>query len=508
MSGRAIIKDDTSRIKYELELFLLSGESQLYEDGRLIASIAAANCAAEISFGKLILSAWGDGWSRSWRVVSCEVAPEALLLQCTKQMGRTECRVELRRGQLDDKAAQSRAEFAEKIAAMIESSFAHLKVERAVTARDDLRHFSGVHTRLVIKERNQSIAAVAVSERESQSDIDAALAAGIIWLDALRRKNQSINRLMIFAPRERATTIATRLTAVQVRGASVSLYEVNEAERSIEPVAPFDQGDLDDRMRRAARRAEWPRKRAFSPEIAALVDSVVGLAPDLIETSSRAGRIAFSIRGLQFARASINRKLIEFGLSEPKQKLDDANQLELASLVAEIITSRQPDSESRNDLIFRAQAEAWLESIIRRDITAIDPALDPRFVYSQVPAYRGNKRSFIDLLAATRAGQLVVIELKVAEDAEFPFQGLDYWLRVEWHRARGDFERRGYFKGLKIADAAPLVYLVAPLFRFHATTKLVAGSIAARAPVYRIGINEDWRSRVRVLLNERLNPEE
>jgi hypothetical protein len=174
-------------------------------------------------------------------------------------------------------------------------------------------------------------------------------------------------------------------------------------------------------------------------------------------------------------------------------------------LVSEIIVKRDAGSDFRNDPIFRSQSERWLESITRRDVSVIDASLDGRYSYSQVPAYRGQQRSYIDLLAVTREGRLVVIELKVAEDSEFPFQGLDYWLRVEWHRLRDDFLRRGYFKGVTLADAAPMIYLVAPLFRFHATTRLIAGSISDRAPVYRIGINEDWRAGVRVLLSERLN---
>jgi len=97
------------------------------------------------------------------------------------------------------------------------------------------------------------------------------------------------------------------------------------------------------------------------------------------------------------------------------------------------------------------------------------------------------------------------MELKVSEETEFPFQALDYWLRVEWHRARNDFHRRGYFEGLSLIDAPPLLYLVAPLFRFHETTKLLAGSIRERVPVYRIGINEDWRNGVHVLMRERMN---
>jgi hypothetical protein len=185
--------------------------------------------------------------------------------------------------------------------------------------------------------------------------------------------------------------------------------------------------------------------------------------------------------------------------------LDLSNQSRLERLVSEIIAKRDADSDDRNDQIFRAQSERWLESLIRRDVSVIDASLDSRYVYSQVPAYRGEQRSFIDLLAVTREGRLAVIELKVAEDSEFPFQGLDYWLRVEWHRLRGDFQRRGYFEGIKLADAAPVLYLVAPLFRFHATTRLLASQLSERVPVYRIGINEDWRAGVRALLTERLN---
>lgn len=506
MTGRITFPiEDLSRIKYELELFMLSGSFSLYEDEQFISTIQPNHTAADISYSKLILSCWGEGWSRSWRVVGCEAATGRLRLQCTKQMGRAPCTLELARGQTTGRADLTRAGFALKLAAIIESSFAGWRVERAMTARYNQHHLSGVHARFVINERGRTIAAIGIGERESQSNIDAALGAGIIWLDFLRRKKTSVNRLAIFAPRHRAATIATRLTAVRASGASISLYEVDEAERIIMPVAAFDQGDLSDRLRQAAMRARWPRERTLSPEIIALVDGIRRIAPDLIESRQRGRWVLLSIRGLEFARISIARNRIEFGPGESKERLDLSNQYRLAQLVSEIVAKRNADSDYRNDMVFRAQSERWLESIIRRDVSAIDASLDSRFVYSQVPAYRGEQRFFIDLLAVTREGRLVVIELKVAEDPEFPFQGLDYWLRVEWHRLRGDFQRRGYFQGVELAPAAPLIYLVAPLFRFHATTSLIASSICERAPVYRIGINEDWRAGVRALLTERLN---
>jgi hypothetical protein len=188
-----------------------------------------------------------------------------------------------------------------------------------------------------------------------------------------------------------------------------------------------------------------------------------------------------------------------------RKRLGSGNWGELQRLIWRIISERTPHSEDRNGDIYRAQSERWLESIIKNRADVIDPNIDSRHVYCQVPACRGEERTYIDLLAATRSGRLVVIELKTAEDSDFPFQGLDYWMRVNWHAQRGDFQRRGYFRGLALSDEPPLLYLVAPLFRFHSTTALIAGAVSEQVPLYRIGINEDWRAGVRVLLRERLN---
>ena len=295
-----------------------------------------------------------------------------------------------------------------------------------------------------------------------------------------------------------------RLTAISP-SINILLFRINETKGVIDSVSPFDQGDLNDSFRKAARRAHWPRPGMLPPDCAMLVESVRRLAPDHIEAHHRGAWVTLSIRGLEVARVWINRRRVAFGIGEARVKLNHQNEHELERLIQETITRRRPEAAFRNEMVFRFQPERWLEAIISRDVTALDATLDPRFVYSQVPTYRGEQRTFIDLLAVTREGRIVVMELKVSEESEFPFQALDYWLRVEWHRARNDFHRRGYFEGLNLIDAPPLLYLVAPLFRFHETTKLIAGAIHERVPVYRIGINEDWRTGVRVLMRERMN---
>lgn len=499
---RPTIVLEPSRLKYEIELFLLAGEFDLFEDETLISKSGTHSAAVEVSYGKVILSCWGDGWSRSWKVISCELSAERLTLECAKQMGLKRCALTLSRGAGVRQAAQARKEFARKLAAMIEASLPGLRVQQAITARNDRRHLSGVHARLIIRDRGRSFAGLGVSESELQPNIDAALGAGLIWLHELRRRSGSVDGLMIFAPR--CDTIAVRLTAIS-HARKVALFRVNETKTTIDPASPFDQGDLNDSFRKAARRAHWPRPGMLPPDSAMLVESVRRLAPDHIETHHRGAWVSLSISGLEVARVWINRRRVEFGIGDARIKLDHRNEGELQKLIDLTISRRRPESRFRNEMMFRFQPERWLESILSRDVTTIDATLDPRFAYSQVPTYRGEQRTFIDLLAATREGQLVVMELKVSEEPEFPFQALDYWLRVEWHRSRGDFQRRGYFEGLSLIDAPPLLYLVAPLFRFHETTKLLAGSIHERVPVYRIGINEEWRSGVKVLLRERLN---
>ncbi len=421
--------DDPGRIRYELELFLLGGEFDIYEDGRLVAKVARNDAAAEISYGKPILSCWGSGWSRAWRIAKAHSGGDCLRLHCLKQMGRVACVLELRRGPLPSQL-NSRADFIERLRGAIESSLPRLSIESAVTGRDDRRHFSSAHTRLILSERGRQTAAVAADATESQSDIDALLGAGLIWLDYLRRKRGGPDRLMLIAPAGRSLTLATRLTAMRAGLADYALYEFDEAARVIKPIAAFDQGDLNDHLKRSSARADWPRERAVSPRVKAIIESILQMAPDQIESHRRGGWLLFSINGLRFARLSIASGQLHFGI-EGEHRLTESTKGALVRLVDDLISRRRKEATERNSMEYRSSPERWLESIISRDARLIDATLDPRFVYSQVPAYRGDHRSMIDLLAVTREGRLVVIELKVSEDLEFPFQGLDYWQRVQ-----------------------------------------------------------------------------
>src|SRR5271168_4734900 len=104
---------------------------------------------------------------------------------------------------------------------------------------------------------------------------------------------------------------------------------------------------------------------------------------------------------------------------------------------------RRSETEETNHPLYRSAPERWLETLILEDPTKLDAQLDPRHLYSQVPALTAGDRGVLDLLGVTRRGRLVVIELKASEDIQMAVQAVDYWLRVRRHQREGDFLRFG-----------------------------------------------------------------
>lgn len=109
----------------------------------------------------------------------------------------------------------------------------------------------------------------------------------------------------------------------------------------------------------------------------------------------------------------------------------------------------------------------------------------------------------IDVLTATSEGRLAVLELKADEDLHLPLQGLDYWARVSWHHARGEFQKFGYFGARQLSEKSPLLYLVAPALRVHPTTDRLLRYFSPEISWELTAVNEDWREGVKVVFRKR-----
>jgi hypothetical protein len=258
-----------------------------------------------------------------------------------------------------------------------------------------------------------------------------------------------------------------------------------------------------------AREELWKRRLArFPPVVAvspgALAKRLLALAPEAVDVVSARHGETLRYFGLPFARVRqvMGSERLWFGVEGSRRRLlEEKTENEFRSLLTELLDHRSANASDRRHALYRNAAEAWLESLLRRDITRLDPGLIIAPLHAQFRTARGGVLGVrpVDLLALRHDGRLAVIELKVSEAREHVLQGADYWQRVEAHRRRGHIARAKLFGNRKISNEAPLVYLVAPTLRVHPAFNTLARSIAPDIEIYRFDINEDWRAGVRVM---------
>jgi hypothetical protein len=233
-----------------------------------------------------------------------------------------------------------------------------------------------------------------------------------------------------------------------------------------------------------------------------MADRIRRLAPEAIRVGVAVGsqEVTLRFRGLEFARWRMG--AMWYGLGERQDILTLEKWPALAALVQQLDAYRHPLATDTKHRFYRAQPERWLETMVATDPGRIDPRLDPRHMYAQVPAFSYGDRGMIDLLGATRDGRLAVIELKASEDIHLVMQAVDYWLRVRFHHAQNDFCRFGYFPEIPLNAKPPLLYLVAPGFRFHPSMNIVLRYLSPEIEIARVALAENWRRGLKVVFRQ------
>lgn len=232
-------------------------------------------------------------------------------------------------------------------------------------------------------------------------------------------------------------------------------------------------------------------------EVESLIRSLSKLAPHEIDVVNSSAGWTLRYHGLPFLRIRVVGDSTRYWVGVGTRRREVTEKIlvnEVARLISSLAEYRRHDPPTRRHEYYKLAPEAWLESMLLRNIERLDPNLVATPVYNQFKT--GQER--IDIFAARADGRPVIIEVKVGQDREALFQSIDYWRKLESARAKnGKFFQEIFGQGIS-ENKSPLIYIVAPLLSFHPDFEFLIECIDPGIKVCRFELNEDWRRQIRV----------
>lgn len=478
------------------------------EEGHVVFELDSARHAVAAERGRCLLHLWSEERNVVREVLEAELKQGALTLSvrgfAKARPHKLEiCRDRDRRSHLAKKDARGRyARLLERVLRRHSPGWT-LGKSGLATSMDLERSFSPVYARGLLRKGRRGFAVLGVNGQETQGSVDAALTFGLLWLEACREREAGralVEGLRIYVPAGSSATLQIRLAHLHTAAAWFQIFELDERDESLNEIDSADYGNINTRLTRC------PDAAQAQVRFASAIGKVRALAPQAEIAALSATEIAFRMHGLEFARARLANapgtfkveEEIIFGAAGFEARLTDETKAAFAEFTRTVVLVRHTQGD-RRDPLWRMYPERWLESLVFKNVPAIDSRLDPSHVYSQVPAFSASDRAMIDVLACTRDRRLAVLELKADEDIHLPLQGLDYWARVLWHHQRGEFQKFGYFAGLELSPRPPLLLLVAPSLRVHPAVDAVLRYFSPEIEWALVGVDERWRDGVRVI---------
>jgi hypothetical protein len=480
------------------------------EEGEVLFDLSEAKYSISTQHEKCVVHFWSSVRNCVRRVIDAE-AKNGLLRVTVQRLGRPKpSRLEICRDR--DRRTPSakrsqRATYERLLQRALERHYPGFGVVRPKSSVDLERSFGPVYARGLLHKGTTMFAVLGVNADETQASVDGALTIGLLWLDYLREREagrKHVAGLKLFVSPGRSAIVRERMAHLNHDLAVFELFEFSQKEDSVEQLDTGDRGNI------ATRLVHCPNQEGAHERFGASIARIREFAPECDVVVTSPAEISFRVHGLEFARARLGNSIhssqeIVFGVGPAETVLSAESEELFREIVRRLCESRVAGRPRPGDALWRLAPERWLESLIVRDVSAVDHRLDSKRVYSQVPAFTASDRAMIDVLTATGDGRLAVLELKADEDLHLPMQGLDYWARVSWHHSRGEFPKFGYFGGMQLSEKSPLLYLVAPALRVHPTTDKLLRYFSPEIDWELVAVNEDWREGVKVVFRKRRN---
>ena len=502
-------------LAHSIEAFLSDHpHAAILEDGRLLFDLRLASCSVSADHGRCLLHLWSGERNLVRTISAIQPRRDTLRIE-THRFGQTKPQTLTFVPDPDFRTPTARDTARRRYLRMLEHALAaHFPgwVPESFRSAMDLEHsFGPAYARGILTRGQSAWAIIGVGPDEPPSAIEGALTLGILWLAHCREHSNGrriFHGLRVVVPLGSAPTTRARMAWLNTALAQWELCELNPSTGELTPSPTGDDGNLYIQLPHA-----FDPQAAFDRSALAL-DHLRSLLPPglLAATEIRprgATEIGFSLHGLEYARirhgfvpgSFARQDEIFFGAGPSETLLDEATQDLFLDLMDRLFRGRHPTA-SANDPLFRLQPERWLESVLRRDLSLLDPNLGNGPVYSQLFAAASASRTLLDLLTVTRQGRLAILELKADDDLHLPLQSLDYWTRVRMLHRAGEIARHGYFPGIELSPEDPLLYCVAPALHIHPANETVFHAFAPTIPWELIAVDEHWRKDCRVLLRK------
>ncbi|MGZ4813950.1 MAG: hypothetical protein ACXVZV_00975 [Terriglobales bacterium] len=500
-----------ARLAREIQEFIAGSQSgAVIEDGEVLFDLSHSKYSLSSEHGRCVLHLWSSERNCVRRVLDAEAKKGTLRLQ-VQRLGKpkpTVLEICSDRDRRTPSAKRSqRTAYEHSLERLLRRTFPGLTADHPKSSMDLERSFGPIYARGTLHKGNTIFTIIGVNSEELQASVDGVLTIGLLWLDHLRVREAGrklVGGLKIFVPPERSAIVRERMAHLNREAASFELYEFDQRTEQAELVDTSDRGNIDTRL------VHCPNQKAAFERFEASILEIRCLVPECDVVVVSPAEMSFRVHGLEFARARLAGSIhssqeIVFGVGPTETVLNSDSGALFAEIVHRLRESRRPGPAHPGDVLWRMAPERWLESLIIRDVAALDYRLERRWVYSQVPAFAASDRAMIDVLTSTTDGRLVVLELKADEDLHLPMQGLDYWARVWWHHARGEFQKFGYFQGATLSEKPPMLMLVAPALRIHPTTDRLLRYFSKEIDWELVAVNEDWRDGVKTVFRKRAN---
>lgn len=491
------------------EFLTASHGGVVIEDGQVIFDLASCQYSISADRGRCLLHLWSEERNIVRQVIDAQ-SKNGLVTLSVLRFGQARphkleiCRDRDRRSPSAKNAARTR--YARTLERVIRRYSPDWRLDKLSTSMDLERSFSPVYARGLMRKGKSAFAVLGANQDETQGSIDAILTFGLLWLDVCREREAGssfVEGLKLIVPARSSMTLQIRLAHLNRELAKFQLFEFDERDESFTEIDSADHGNIETRL------VHCPENDRVRSRFQSTIAKVLAVAPDAEVAVITPTEISFRLHGLEFARVrAVNvpgsfqtEEELIFGVAGFQAQLSDDNETTFVEFARTIVEARRLDG-NRRDSLWRMYPERWLESLVFRNVAAIDSRLNPAHVYSQVPAFSASDRAMIDVLTCTQDARLAVLELKADEDIHLPLQGLDYWARVRWHHARGEFQQFGYFSGLQLSPRTPLLYLVAPSLRVHPAVETVLRYFSPEIEWSLIGVDEKWREGIRVIFRK------